>query len=176
MASPSRLTWPLSCPPFANLSPRLLIARLKVVGGPNARSDFHVNPTPELFYQYKGSMLLRTAQHTAGPDAPPRIHDVPIHEGSIYLHPPGVPHCPVRFADTVGIVVELPRPEGALDALRWYCPSCSHLVYEDAFPMRDLGTQVKAAVEAFAAKGEEGRRCEKCGTVCGLKAEGVVQP
>ena len=151
----------------------------QVVGGPNARSDFHVNPTPELFYQYRGSMLLRTAQPPApgtAADAAAEIHDIPIHEGAIYLHPPHVPHCPVRFADTVGIVVELPRPAGALDALRWYCPRCRRLVRESRFRCTDLGTQVKAGVEAFAARGEEGRRCGACGTVVGMKVEGLTQP
>ena len=123
-------------------------------------------------------MLLRTAQHPNGADTPPEITDVPIHEGSIFLLPPDTPHCPIRFADTVGIVVELPRPEGKTDALRWYCPneSCRNIVHEALFPLVDLGTQIKEGVQAFEAKGDDGRRCQKCGTVVKMKAEGVVQP
>ena len=30
-----------------------------VIGGPNARKDYHYNETPEFFYQVKGNMVLR---------------------------------------------------------------------------------------------------------------------
>ena len=33
-----------------------------VVGGPNSRKDFHVDPGEEFFFQLEGDMLLRTVE------------------------------------------------------------------------------------------------------------------
>lgn len=74
------------------------------------------------------------------------------------------PHSPIRYADTVGIVVEMTRPDGAEDALRWYCDGCQGVVHESRFVCTDLGTQVKGAVEEFY-NDERLRTCESCGTV-----------
>lgn len=155
-----------------------------IVGGPNARTDYHINPTPEFFYQYRGSMLLKTVDQNT---SPPSFVDVPIHEGSMFLLPANTPHCPVRFEGTIGVVMEQPRPEGAEDAMRWYCRNtvavaggeerCARVVWEKRFVCSDLGTQVKAVVEEFAAD-EEKRTCKGCGAVAAVRyAEGeVVQP
>ncbi|GAB7341475.1 hypothetical protein MBLNU457_7709t1 [Dothideomycetes sp. NU457] len=132
-----------------------------VVGGPNARTDYHINQTPEFFYQYKGRMLLKTVQEG-------EFVDIYINEGELFLLPGNTPHNPVRFADTVGIVIEQPRPEGEVDRLRWYCQSCGEKVHEAAFVCTDLGTQIKDAVQAFE-KDEEARKCGKCGEVCDVK-------
>jgi 3-hydroxyanthranilate 3,4-dioxygenase len=37
-----------------------------VVGGPNARTDYHVNPTEEFFFQIKGDVAIRI-QHNGKP-------------------------------------------------------------------------------------------------------------
>lgn len=94
-----------------------------VVGGPNRRTDFHVNPTPEFFYQHKGSLLLRTVPGDGvGQPGPPNssskntpasasgLVDVVVPPGGFFLLPANTPHSPVRFADTVGVVLEMPRP------------------------------------------------------------------
>jgi 3-hydroxyanthranilate 3,4-dioxygenase len=146
-----------------------------VVGGPNARSDFHINPTPEFFFQHKGSMLLKTVDTSSSPDGLPKFIDIPIHENSMFLLPANTPHNPIRFANTVGVVLEQPRPDGVEDRLRWYCQECGNVVCEKHFVCTDLGTQVKAAVQEFA-KDEKGRVCGKCGALCDLVPKGVVQP
>lgn len=145
-----------------------------VVGGPNARTDYHVNTTPEFFYQYRGSMLLRTVDTST---SPPTFQDIPIHEGSLFLLPANTPHSPVRFKDTVGVVLEMPRPKDAVDRMRWYCRKCKEIVWEKEFICTDLGTQVKEVVEEFGAD-ERKRICMNCGTVAAIKYEegDLVQP
>lgn len=93
------------------------------------------------------------------------FRDVIIREGDMFLLPGNTPHNPVRFADTVGIVLEQRRPEGSVDRMRWYCQSCGGVVHEAAFHCTDLGTQIKAAIEAFMAGGDATRKCGKCGEV-----------
>ena len=129
-----------------------------IVGGPNARTDYHINETPEFFYQYKGRMLLKTVQNN-------EFKDVYINEGELFLLPGNTPHNPVRFADTVGVVIEQPRPAEALDRLRWYCQNCGDQVHEASFHCTDLGTQIKAAVNQFKDD-NEARTCSKCGELC----------
>ena len=99
--------------------------------------------------------------------------------GEMFLLPGNVPHSPIRYADTVGIVVEQNRPADSVgkirrhlkanqDRLRWYCAKCGEIVYEDSFHLEDLGTQLKRAVEKFAGS-EELRTCKNCGTVAKTK-------
>ena len=140
----------------------------KIVGGPNARSDYHINETAEWFYQYRGSMLLKVVDEG-------RFRDIPIREGEMFLLPPNTPHNPVRFADTVGIVLEQPRPAESKDRLRWYCQDCGEVVNEESFHCTDLGTQIKEAVNGFKASDEK-RKCNKCGELADLVPRGVVQP
>lgn len=131
-----------------------------IVGGPNARTDYHINPTPEYFYQYRGSMLLKVVDTSS---SPPVFQDIPIHEGSMFLLSANTPHCPLRFKDTIGVVMEMPRGDKS-DAMRWYCRGCGAVVWEKVFPCTDLGTQIKEVVEEFGAD-EAKRACGSCGKV-----------
>ncbi len=92
------------------------------------------------------------------------FRDIIIGEGEMFLLPGNTPHNPVRFADTVGVVLEQKRPADSIDRMRWYCQNCSEVVHEAAFHCTDLGTQIKAAVEAFKGN-EEARKCRNCGEV-----------
>ncbi|KAJ3954256.1 3-hydroxyanthranilic acid dioxygenase [Colletotrichum tropicale] len=151
-------------PPLTQAHANSLTTPTQIVGGPNARTDYHINQTPEWFYQYKGAMMLKVVDDGV-------FKDVIIREGDMFLLPGNTPHNPVRFANTVGVVLEQRRPEGSLDRMRWYCEACREVVHEAAFHCTDLGTQIKAAVEAFKAD-EAGRTCKKCGVV----AESAPKP
>lgn len=141
-----------------------------IVGGPNARTDYHINSTPEWFYQVRGSMLLKVVDGSL-PDGRAQFRDLNIAEGDMFLLPAHTPHNPVRFADTVGIVLELERPRGELDRLRWYCEGCGGVVHEVAFRCEDLGSQIKEAVEKFAGD-LQARTCKACGVVAEIKPPG----
>src|ERR1043166_7612618 len=69
-----------------------------IVGGPNQRTDYHINPKEELFYQVEGDIVLKVMD-----DGKPR--DIPIKQGEIFLLPAGVPHSPQRPASSIGLVV-----------------------------------------------------------------------
>ena len=107
---------------------------------------------------YKGNMLLKIVDDG-------KFRDIPIKQGEMFLLPPNTPHNPVRFADTVGIVIEQIRPKESIDRLRWYCQNCGEQVHEKSFHCVDLGTQLKKAVNAFK-EDMEARTCKNCGTVC----------
>ncbi len=128
---------------------------IMVVGGPNSRKDFHVDPGEEFFYQLEGDMLLRTVQQG-------RIVDVPIREGEVLLLPPRVPHSPQRYPDTVGLVVERQRRDGELDAFQWYCESCAALLYEEELALTDIETQFPPLFERFYGN-PDNLLCRHCG-------------
>src|SRR4051812_32922610 len=79
-----------------------------VVGGPNSRTDFHINEGEEFFYQVEGNIVLKVMEKG-------KLVDVEIREGDIFLLPPRVPHSPQRPAGTVGLVLERKRLSGELD-------------------------------------------------------------
>ena len=130
---------------------------IMVVGGPNARKDFHVDPGEEFFYQLEGEMVLRTYQEG-------RVVDLPIRAGEVLLLPPRVPHSPQRPAGTIGLVIERARRAGEQDGFQWYCERCSHLLYEEYFELTDIERQFPPVFERFFADAAR-RTCARCGAV-----------
>lgn len=128
-----------------------------VVGGPNARTDYHINPGEELFYQVEGDIVLKIIE-----DGQPR--DVPIKQGEIFLLPAKVPHSPRRPANTVGLVVEQPKAFTEDHHLRWYCQKCGGVLHDTAFQPVDIGKQIKAALDEFNGNAAL-RTCKACQTI-----------
>jgi 3-hydroxyanthranilate 3,4-dioxygenase len=139
-----------------------------VVGGPNERTDFHVNQGEEFFYQLEGDMTLKVI------DAEGKIRDIRISAGDIYLLPPNTPHSPQRPANTVGMVIESRRREGQLDRLQWYCEQCFNKLYEEAFHLTNIETQFQAVFQRYYDS--EHTRCKSCGHVNGRKWTGSPEP
>ncbi|HEV2228537.1 MAG TPA: 3-hydroxyanthranilate 3,4-dioxygenase [Steroidobacteraceae bacterium] len=130
---------------------------IMVVGGPNARKDYHVDPGEEFFYQLEGDMVLKTIQDE-------RVVDVPIRAGEVLLIPPKLPHSPQRPANTVGLVIERVRRAGELDGFQWYCERCGSRLYEEFFQLTDIEKQFPPVFERFYSSLER-RTCGRCGAV-----------
>lgn len=131
-----------------------------VVGGPNARTDFHVNQSEEFFYQLEGNMVLKVMTREG-------FQDIPITAGDIYLLPPNTPHSPQREAGSVGLVIERRRREGEIDGLQWYCEKCQNKLYEEFFKLTNIETQFPEVFERYY--NSEHVNCKKCGHVNGRK-------
>ena len=129
---------------------------IMVVGGPNSRKDFHVDPGQELFYQLEGDMVLKTRQED-------KTVDVPIRAGDIFLLPANVPHSPQRPANTVGLVIERQRRADEQDGFQWYCDNCGNLLFEQFFELTDIEKQFPPVFEKFYGS-REARTCSRCGT------------
>ena len=130
---------------------------IMVVGGPNARRDFHVDPGEEFFYQLEGGITLATVQDGK------RV-DVAIGEGDIFLLPPNMPHSPRRPANTVGLVIERTRHPGELDGFQWYCENCGARLYEEFIEVTNIETQLPPVFDRFFGSLAH-RTCRDCGTV-----------
>jgi 3-hydroxyanthranilate 3,4-dioxygenase len=129
-----------------------------VVGGPNARTDFHVDPYEEWFYQLRGNMHVNLMTD----DGPRTVH---IREGDTWLLPGNTPHSPQRpEAGSIGLVIERIREEGTLEKFQWYCGNCSALVHEVELQVRDIVVDLPPVFAAFYDD-VQARTCPKCGTV-----------
>lgn len=129
-----------------------------IVGGPNARKDYHYNETEELFYQLEGTITIFIQENgekkamTLGP-------------GDMYLHPANVPHSPARTEGSIGLVIERKRNHLSVkDGLLWFCDNCNHKLHEVYFELNDIEKDFLGHFKDFYTSLEK-RTCDKCGSV-----------
>jgi 3-hydroxyanthranilate 3,4-dioxygenase len=129
-----------------------------VVGGPNQRTDYHVDPYEEVFYQIKGNMHVNV-QTGEGP------RRIDIREGDMWVLPRRMPHSPQRpEPGSIGLVFERIREPGTLEHFRWYCPECNAVVHDVELQVRDIVTDLTPVFDAFYDS-EAARTCPNCGAV-----------
>jgi 3-hydroxyanthranilate 3,4-dioxygenase len=126
-----------------------------VVGGPNARTDYHINQGEEFFYQVEGDIVLRILEHG-------KPVDVPLKEGDIFLLPPNTPHSPQRPANTVGLVIERRRDAKEQDTFLWICDGCGHELYRESFHLTDLVAQLPPVFARYWGN-PANTTCKQCG-------------
>jgi 3-hydroxyanthranilate 3,4-dioxygenase len=128
-----------------------------IVGGPNARSDYHHDEGPELFYQLEGEMVLKVQDEGTA-------RDIPIRAGEMFYLPPRVPHSPQRMPDSIGLVVERVRLPHERDGLMWFCERCNHKLYEEYFHLESIERDLPPVFERYYAS-QAARTCKACGHV-----------
>jgi 3-hydroxyanthranilate 3,4-dioxygenase len=127
-----------------------------IVGGPNARKDYHYNETEELFYQLEGDINVRIQEEG-------KAVDVPIKAGEMFLLPAKMPHSPVRSEGSVGLVIERVRKGTDMkDGLMWFCDNCNNKLHETYFPLTNIEKDFLPRFREFYGS-EELRTCDSCG-------------
>jgi 3-hydroxyanthranilate 3,4-dioxygenase len=129
-----------------------------IVGGPNARKDYHFNESEELFYQIEGDITVRIQEDG-------KAKDIQIKEGEMFLLPGNIPHSPMRGENTVGLVIERVRKGTDMqDGLMWFCDKCNTKLHEYRFPLVNIETDFLSRFKEFYGS-EELRTCSNCGDV-----------
>lgn len=128
-----------------------------VVGGPNSRTDYHINEGEEFFWQLEGDMTLRILEDG-------HKKDIPIRAGSMYLLAGNVPHSPQRPAGTVGLVLERRRLPHERDGFLWVCDVCNAKVYEEFVELKDLVTDLPPVFARYWGD-PQNHTCQSCGHV-----------
>ena len=129
-----------------------------IVGGPNARKDYHYNETEELFFQLEGQIEVHVQDNG-------NKRTMKLGPGDMYLNPPKVPHSPVRHENSIGLVVERKRKHLDIkDGLMWFCDNCNHKLHEVYFPLNDIEKDFLKHFNHFYAS-KALRTCDNCGTV-----------
>lgn len=129
-----------------------------MIGGPNRRREFHVDPSDEFFYQVKGDCFVEIINHEGKREV------ITIKEGEVFMLPAMVPHSPHRIADTYGLVIERKRDHGELEDFVWFCDACNHEMHRNRVQLTDIETQVKGGIEQFNSSLEL-CTCKNCGHI-----------
>lgn len=128
-----------------------------IVGGPNARKDYHYNESEEWFFQVEGDINVRIQEDG-------KAIDIPIKEGEMFLLPGKIPHSPSRSEGSVGLVIEKVRKgTDDMDGLLWFCDNCNHKLHETYFPLTNIEKDFLPRFKDFYAN-KNFRTCDKCGT------------
>ena len=131
---------------------------VQIVGGPNQRTDFHVDPYEEWFHQLKGNMHVNVMVDG-------QQQSVQINAGDTWLLPRNTPHSPQRPEEgSIGLVVERIREPGTLEKFQWYCQNCGALIREVELQVTDIVVDLPPVFAAFYAD-EAAHGCKQCGTV-----------
>ncbi|MGB0933026.1 MAG: 3-hydroxyanthranilate 3,4-dioxygenase [Lishizhenia sp.] len=129
-----------------------------IVGGPNARKDYHYNESEELFIQIEGDILVKVQEEG-------KVRDIHIKEGEIFLLPGNIPHSPIRPANSVGLVIEKVRTgTDLIDGLMWFCDNCNNKLKEYKFNLNNIEDDFLPRFREFYGS-EQNRTCSDCGTV-----------
>lgn len=140
-----------------NLYPEGTDYIVMIVGGPNARKDYHYNETEELFFQLEGDILVKIQENG-------KSVDVPIKQGEMFLLPPKIPHSPIRSEGSVGLVIERIRKSEHTDGLLWFCDQCNNKLHETYFPLTNIEKDFLPRFKEFYMS-EILRTCNNCGHV-----------
>ncbi|MEJ6710847.1 MAG: 3-hydroxyanthranilate 3,4-dioxygenase [Flavobacteriales bacterium] len=126
-----------------------------IVGGPNARKDYHYNESEEWFFQVEGSINVRIQEDD-------KALDIPIKEGEMFLLPAKTPHSPMRSEGSVGLVIEKVRKgTNDKDGLLWFCDNCNHKLHETYFSLTNIEKDFIPRFKEFYSSVDL-RTCSKC--------------
>ena len=129
-----------------------------VVGGPNARTDYHWDEGPEFFYQLEGEMVLHIQEDGAVARHPdPRRRDVSICRRA----------CRIRRSATPTRSAWSSNASACRTRRTACCGSASaatRKLYEEFFHLRDIETDFPPVFDRFYSSRDH-RTCRECGHV-----------
>lgn len=129
-----------------------------IVGGPNARKDYHFNESEELFYQLEGDIKVKVQLNG-------EAKTIDIKEGEMFLLPANIPHNPIRPEGSVGLVIESVRIGTKMqDGLMWFCEDCNHKLHEYRFELENIEKDFSPRFKEFYTSLDL-RTCDQCGAV-----------